>query len=141
MITETLLRAQEQQQPLPISGGEGANQPAPGSRVGGAGNGEGEGGQRPSTPSSNGSEPFEVIETMPEGKRHIHSTDSKISLLLLGKRSFVVLQGHNILLSLLDTSYIRECKVIQCPKEYTMSCATKTMFFFCFLCLVCRPVL
>ena len=65
MIAETLLKAQEQQ-PLPRVNREDADQAD--SRVGGADAVEGGGGQRPSTPSSNESEPFEVIDTMSDGE-------------------------------------------------------------------------
>lgn len=78
MIAETLLKAQEQQPLLRVSR-EGADQAD--SRVGGADVVEGEGGQRPSTPSSNESEPFEVIDTMSDGKdryAYLHSSGADL---------------------------------------------------------------
>ena len=59
MIAETLLKAQEQQPPPRVNGVDGAEVV------------EGEGGQRPSTPSSNESEPFEVIDTLSDGKVYL----------------------------------------------------------------------
>ena len=57
VITETLLRAQEQQQQqVAVDGGD---QPDVG---------DGEGSQRPSTASSNDSEPFEVIDANSVGE-------------------------------------------------------------------------
>lgn len=61
MITETLLRAQEQQQQRVTVDGD---QPD----VGGAEVLDGEGSQRPSTASSNDSEPFEVIDANSVGE-------------------------------------------------------------------------
>ena len=65
MIAETLLKAQEQQPPPRVTVGDTGQ---PDGRVGGVEVVEGDGGQRPSTPSSNESEPFEVIDTVSDGK-------------------------------------------------------------------------
>lgn len=63
VITETLLRAQEQQQQVAV------DQPDVG---GGAEVLDGEGSQRPSTASSNDSEPFEVIDANSVGEYEWH---------------------------------------------------------------------
>ena len=62
VITETLLRAQEQQQHI----GEHGDQLN--GREGGAELPDGEGSNRPSTASSNDLEPFEVIDEAQEGE-------------------------------------------------------------------------
>ena len=66
MITETLLRAQEQQQRGVTVDGD---QPD----VGGAEVLDREGSQRPSTASSNDSEPFEVIDANSVGEKKMPS--------------------------------------------------------------------